>query len=247
MFGYYYTPILALQAFCMYHAYNRRVEQFWYWLIIFFPPIGPLFYLYKHFYTPININQLGETLKETVDSGYKVKKLEKELNFSDTVENKMRLADAYMQQNQFEAAYQLYQSCLNGIHKNDVDILKKTLMAAFANKDYAQAIVYGKQLEHDKFFKKSEERAALAWAYHYNGQNEAAEQEFKAMDSQFANYIQRIEYAKFLFNLGRKTDASAKLDTMLTEIEHMDSVERRSKRNYVSEIKSLQTQFKRAV
>ena len=34
MYEYFY-PLLALQGFCIYHAYKTRQEHKWYWMLIF--------------------------------------------------------------------------------------------------------------------------------------------------------------------------------------------------------------------
>ena len=40
----FYTPILILQVFCLYHAYKNKSENWWYFLILMFPLIGSLIY-----------------------------------------------------------------------------------------------------------------------------------------------------------------------------------------------------------
>jgi hypothetical protein len=84
----YYPLIIGLQAFCIYHAYKNNSEQKWFWLIIFFPLIGCIIYLYHHFYSKENVRTISEGIKETVDKNYQTRKLEDKLNFSDSVQNK---------------------------------------------------------------------------------------------------------------------------------------------------------------
>ncbi len=234
-----YTPILILQAFCLYHAYKNNTQQKWLWLIIIFPFIGCLIYLYYHFSGKLNIENLTEGVKEALDTNYNVDKLEKENRFADTAANKIKLGDQYMQKERYKDALEMYESCLNGIYDDDPELLRKLLQSNFMLGNYKQTINFGKKLEHDYGFKNSDERIALAWAYYHHNEKETAEKTFQAMDMQFANYPHRIEYCKFLLNENRSEEAKNKLANMMEEIEHMDSYERKMKRALYGEIKRM--------
>ncbi len=71
----FYTPIILLQAFCLYHAYKRNEEQKWFWIILIFPAIGCLIYLYHTFYSKENIEDLTEGVKTSFINNYKIDKL----------------------------------------------------------------------------------------------------------------------------------------------------------------------------
>ena len=99
------TPLLILQVFCIYHVYKNKREYWWVWLIIFFPLIGCIIYVYKNFYSKKNIENLAEEVKSTTNSNYTIAKLEKELEFSDTIENKVKVADEYVGRGNFERSF----------------------------------------------------------------------------------------------------------------------------------------------
>ena len=235
----FYAPILLLQGFCLYHAYKNNTQQKWFWLIIIFPLVGSLIYLYYHFSGKINIDNITEGVKEALDSNYKMEKLEKENRFADTAANKIKLGDQYMQKERYKDALEMYESCLNGIYDDDPELMRKLLQANYMSGNYEQTINFGEKLENDYGFKNSNERIALAWAYFHNHGKEIAEKTFKAMDMQFANYPNRIEYCKFLLKENRTEEAKNKLATMIEEIEHMDSYERKMKRGIQGEIKKM--------
>src|SRR5688572_17709867 len=100
----FYTPLLFLQGFCLYHAYKNNVEQRWYYLIAFIPLVGCVIYLYHHFYSRRGIENIGQTVKLAVNSNYRIEQLEKTLRFADNVTNRINLADAYVQIGRFEDA-----------------------------------------------------------------------------------------------------------------------------------------------
>ena len=114
----FYSPILLLQIFCFYHAYKNNADQKWFWFIIFFPLIGSLIYLYDSFLSHQNIDDISEGVKSTFVSNYKINQLEKQLSHSETVANKKALADEYYMAGNNQKAFELYESCLDGMYNN---------------------------------------------------------------------------------------------------------------------------------
>lgn len=235
----YYTPILLLQAFCIYHAYRNNTHQKWMWLIIFIPLIGCLIYLYDNFASRRNLEDVQEGVKGMMTSNYQLKKLEKENKYAATVSNKVKLADAYLQHGRYEAAIPLYQSCLTGLYSDDPDLIKKLLKAHFLNKDYPNVVACAQKLLTEKSFKNDEARIAYAWSLYHLGKEAEAETNFKAMDAQFSNFPHRVEYCKFLLAIQRSQESKAKLEELMDEIDHMDTFEQRLKRPILREIKQI--------
>lgn len=234
-----YSPILILQGFCLYHAYRNNEAQKWYWLILFLPVVGCLIYLYHNFYSRHAVENVAEGVKHLVNSNYGLRKLEKEAKYSGTVTNKTLLADAYTGAGRYKEAIELYESCLTGINTADPALMKKLLKVYFLDKNYERAVACGEKLEREKTFQNSEEKAAYAWSLYFLDQADKAEATFEALDVQFANFEQRLEYCRFLIKLGRAKEAKSKLAQMLEEIEMMDNYEKRLKQPVKSEIKKL--------
>lgn len=239
MFG-FYTPILLLQAFCIYHAYRNRVEQRWYWFILLFPFIGAMIYLFHHFYNRQNVNTLAETVKGVVNSNYKIEQFEKAHRFSDTLTNRINLADAYLQVGRNEEAIALYRESLTGFMADDVHLRMKLLSALFLHGNYGEVIAMAPALETEKDFKDSEARLAYAWALHYNGKSEIAEQMFISMNKSFTNYVHRKEYCKFLADTGRTEEMREKAGQIIEEIDLMRGPEKKLYREIMHEVKTIQ-------
>src|ERR1044071_3743878 len=106
--------MLALQGFCLYHAYQHRTDQKWYYLIIFIPYIGCFIYLYDAFYSRRSVTQVSEALKQVVNSNYRIEQLEKEAQFNNSATNSIRLADAYIEAGRYAEAAELYANCRLG-------------------------------------------------------------------------------------------------------------------------------------
>jgi|GEM_PF-513673 len=243
----YYTPVIVLQAFCLYHAYKNNNDRKWFWIIVFFPLFGGLIYLYDSFYSKKNISSiaegLSEGLKTSINPNRKIDKLEKELQISDSVANRIHLADEYIVIQEYERATELLESCLEGIHRDDVEILMKLVKVHYLNQQYQQVIHYGEQLLTATEFKNSEEKVALAWSYKELNRLEQSHQQFEEVDARFSNYPLRIEYARFLEETKGTASAMDKLDELLTEIDSMGSNEKKHKKQIYRTVKKYYSEL----
>jgi hypothetical protein len=235
----FYTPVFLLQAFCVYHAYRNNVEQRWYWLILFFPLVGCLIYLFHNFNNVSTLKNLEENVKSVVISNYRIEQLEKTLRFSDSHKNKINLADEYVKVVRYADAIALYESCMEGFMSDDPTLKMKLLHAHFLNGNYASAVDQGNSLTSEKAFRNSEQRVVFAWALHQTGQSVLAESNFADMDKSFSNYYHRLEYCKFLIQTEKVELAKEKLADLVQEFDHVKGPERRLNRDTFREIKDL--------
>ncbi|HEY5916443.1 MAG TPA: hypothetical protein VIU13_03545 [Chryseolinea sp.] len=241
-----FTPILLLQAFCVYHAYRNNVEQRWYWLILFLPLFGCIIYLVQNFNSASSIKSLEENVKAAVISNYKTEQLEKALRFSDSVKNKISLADEYVIIGRYVEAIQLYESSLQGFMSDDPSLRMKLLSAHFMNEDYGAAVQYGDNLKSETVFKNSEVRVTYAWSIYQTGQAALAETIFADMDKSFSNYYHRLEYCKFLIKIEKVELAKEKLTELMQEFDHVKGPERRLNRETFSQVKDLHASYVRS-
>lgn len=245
MFFYKFYPILiiGLQVFCLYHAFKNKADQKWFWLIFFFPAIGALIYLYHHFYSKDTVSSITESVKGAINTNYETKKLENQLDFSDTVQNKTNLADKYYDLKRYDEARQLYESCRESFNRNNPEIIQKLVRVYFALKEYNTVIEYSKIIENKTEFIDSDEHIMLAWSYYNEENEEQARQEFKQMDGLFCNYNNRLEYAKFLNLIGEKEAAIDKTEQLLSEINQMTAQEKRGKRVVYKSIRQFHSEI----
>lgn len=232
----FFPVVLILQVFCVYHAHKNNAEQKWYWLIIFLPAIGCIFYIYYHFYNRQNLQSVSEGFKNVINSNYEIEKLEQKLKATESNLNKSLLADKYVEIGRYNDAIQQYESSLNSTNYEQLDVVMSLLYAHYLNGDYAVAVGYGEKIEDKKEFAKSKEKVGYAWSLHHLNETGKAEKIFKEMDSSFSNYPQRLEYAKFLSAVERKEEAITFLDGLIVEFGQMSSEERRNKRSILSNI-----------
>lgn len=238
-----YPLILGIQLFCLYHAYSKRSEQKWFWIIIIFPFIGSCIYLYHHFYSRNNIDNLREGIKETFVSNYTINKLEQKVKFADTYTNKMELAQEHIKVGNNNRAVEILESCYTGDYQNDLKLNTNLITAHYENQAYEKVVYYGKKVADKKDFDKSNEKISFAWATYKVGNKEEAKKLFQSMDHKFCNYMQRLEYAYFLEEAEGESAALSILNELMEEIQSMDNYEKRLNKNEIRNIKHLYKQL----
>lgn len=239
-----YPLILILQGYCLYHAYKNKKEYYWYLLVLFLPVIGSLIYLFTNFGTQANLDTVSETIRGAVNSNYEVDRLLKEAKYSDTIANKIRLADSYASKQKYHQAIALYESCLEGFNADDLKTKEKLMVAKYFVDDYQGVLELGDTLNENPSFRNSESRIVYAWSLSFLGDYEKAEEVFKAMDVRFSNYVHRSEFAKFLMEQNRTFEAKELLSELEEEIAHMDAGEQRQKKAIRKEINNLYRSIK---
>jgi hypothetical protein len=186
-----------------------------------------------------NLENVGEAVKGVVNTNYEVENLLKESTYSDTITNRIILADSYAAKEKYLQAIALYESCLTGFNVDDLITKEKLMVAKYFIQDYQGVQDVGDTLETNPSFKNSESRIVYAWSLHYSGHSEKAEEVFKAMDVRYSNYVHRYEHAKFLLELDRSADAIALLSELELEISEMEISEQQRKKEIRKEINNL--------
>ena len=114
-----YYLILALQGFCIYHSIKNRNSYYWIFLILFIPLIGSIIYIVTQVFSKRDVDKIQSEIATIINPTKKIKDLEKALQFSETFQNKVNLADAYFEIGGFNEAIRYYQSSLVGNFEND--------------------------------------------------------------------------------------------------------------------------------
>jgi hypothetical protein len=225
--------------------HTRIIKQKWYWIIIFFPVVGCVIYLYDNFYSRNQLRSFSEAAKTLVNSNRRIEQLEKNVKFNDNVTNKLNLAQAYASIGRYEEAVKLYESCLKGFSSEDPVIQMNLLSACYQNKNYKRVIELGQKLSGYKDFTNSQERIALAWAYYYEGDQAKAIGVFNDLNRSYTNYKHRVEYTKLLIKLDKQEEAEDVLARLLEEFELIKGYERSSNRGLIREAKALVKQLEK--
>ena len=173
-----------------------------------------------------------------------IKKLEDNLRFSDTFQNRVSLADAYLMNGQHEKAIDLYESSLNGVFSENEYVLSQLVLAYKQRKRYSDIIHCAEKIYSRPQFQRSKAHIFYAVALAETGLNEKAEKEFIKMNTRFSNFEARFYYSQFLESHDRKEEAKNILLDIVDEFPRLTHVERRENREWFSKAKNYLDQIR---
>jgi len=87
---------LVIQIFCIVHAIKTGRDRIWIWVILLFPGIGSAVYFFLEILPDLRSTPAGRAaaakVLKIINPQRDLKRLAKELELTDNVENKMKLA-----------------------------------------------------------------------------------------------------------------------------------------------------------
>lgn len=235
----HYYLIIALQGFCIYHLFKNRNEYYWIFLIIFLPLIGCIIYLITKVYNKRDAEIVTSEIVTLINPTKKVKDLEKMLEFSETFQNQVNLADAYFEIKDYPNAITQYESALDGDHKNDFYVIKNLITAYYKTENYDQVISFSEKIKEHPEFNKSTTQFLYGLALEQSGKLDEAEIQLRAIDVRYSNYDERLVLAKFLLEKSKTDEAKDILNEIHTESQHMTKLNKRKYRATIVEVENL--------
>ena len=215
--------LLLVQLLFGIHVIKTGRNIFWLWIILLIPGLGCLLYFLTQMLPDMTqshqAKRAGKTLIKTLDPGREIRQLQDELEISDSIDNRMALADAYIKAGRPEEAIPLYERSLRGIHENDPDIMFKMAEACFISEDYNKAkellgkIVADKpdNLTHDGHLLYAKTLEALQLT------NEAI-REYDQISESYPGEEARVRYGLLLKKTGNEDRARELFKETLTRI-----------------------------
>jgi hypothetical protein len=243
---YFYYITIGLQLICVIHCIKKgNTGGYWIWLIIFLPIIGCIAYLFMEVFTGRELENFQSGVGTVINPSGRIKKLEANLRFSDTFNNRVALADAYLEKGFTDRAIELYESSLTGNFTENDYVHSKLILAYFEKRRYEEIIPLGQKLSASPQFLRSESHIMYASALGYAGREHEAEKEFLKMKSKFSNYEARYQFAMFLVRSGRLDEAHRLFTDMINESSHLTPRERSANRQWLQlakiEVQKLQS------
>jgi len=216
---FYYYFIIALQVFCIYHAYKNSSSYFWYFIIFFVPFLGSIVYLLTNVFNKKDVANITDEITTIINPTKKIKDLEKELAFANTFQNKINLADAHFNNKDYKNAILVYKNALASNFKDDPYTLNKLMKCYFKTANYNQVIEIAHKIDLDNEFKDSIYFYALT--LEQKGNLEEAEIQLKKVDKRYSNYQERLELSNFFIRRNKKEKAKEVLTDIISEIQSM--------------------------
>lgn len=235
--NYLYYIEIGLQVICAIHSMRRGTQGKWLWIIIFLPFVGSIIYIFSEMRPGRKLSAPKIDIAAVLNPSLKLKKLEDDLKFTDTFDNKIKLADAYLAAGQTDKAIELYEKSLTGAFAENEYGIAQLAAAYFQNERYVDTISTLKKIYNTHQFARSRTHIVYARALELTGNTGAAEHEFKLMKGRYSNFEQRYEYGLFLERADRIEEAYALFEQMLEEAPHLSSMERKNNRVWLSKAK----------
>ena len=235
----YVYLIFALQGFCLYHLYTNRNDQYWWFIIILLPVIGCVIYLITQVYNKRDAEKITNEIAHVINPTKKVKDLEKQLAFSETYQNRLNLADAYLEIRDYDNAIKHFLKTLEDTSQNNFYATKQLIEAYFNIENFENVIKYASKIKDHPEFKKSRTQFLYGLALEQEGNIEAAETNLRVIDIRYSFYDERLLLAKFLINKNKKEDAIEILKDVKTESSHMTKPNKRLYRTTINEVNKL--------
>lgn len=233
----YYYIVLALQAICVYHCVRKGNQNKWIWIIVFLPIIGCVIYFFSEIVTSRSIQQVSSGMGSVINPTGSLRKLEEQLKFTDTFQNRVQLADAYLAAGKTDMAIGLYEHARQGFFGENEHLLSQLIVAYSLANRYPEIVPIARKIYNNPQFTRSRVHMLYAIALDKTGQPAAAEKEFQMMNGRFGHYEQRYQYGAFLARSGRQADAQQQFHTLINEFRHLSSKEKRFGREWVNRSK----------
>jgi hypothetical protein len=235
--SYMYVISIALQAICVIHCIRKNNQQRWIYIIIFLPLIGCLAYFFSEIVTGRDLVAMQSDLGTMLNPGGRIRRLEGNLRFSDTFNNRIQLADAYMGMGRVDEAIGLYESSLTGAFVENDYVFRRLISAYFVKGRYEDLIPLARKIYHHPEFPRSRVHLEYACALDRVADGQGAEREFKKMKARFSAFEARYQYGLFLQRSGREKEARHIFREMTDEASHLSPREKRSNRAWILKAK----------
>lgn len=239
----YYYLIIALQAFCLFHAYKNRTPYYWYFLIFFIPLVGCVIYLITQVYNKRDAEKIQNEIVSIINPTKKVKDLEKRLQFSDSYQNRVNLADAYLEIKDYNNAIKHYLDALEDNFQNDFYVIKQLIEAYFSISSFEDVIFYAEKIKGHSEFKKSRSQFLYGLGLEKLGKLDEAEENLRQIDVRYSFYNERLVYAQFLVSRDKIEAAKEVLDEIYNESQHMTKQNKRLFRDAIQGVVKLREEI----
>lgn len=236
---FYYYLVIALQLYCFYHVYKTGRPFYWYLLIFFLPLIGCVIYLITQVLNKRDAQSIQSNVTDIINPTRKIKGLQNRLEFSDSFENRINLADAYFESGDFQNAISQYEITLQDKVQNDL-YARQQLIACFIQvQDYDAVIKHSEYLLDNPEFYGTLSEFYYGFALYKEGRIDEAEEYLASIDKPYSNYEARLELAKFYLETDQESKGKELLLEISAEADYMTKPNRKLYRATIQEVERL--------
>jgi hypothetical protein len=239
---------IGMQILCAVHALNRGKPYYWLFIILFFPGIGCVIYLIVEWIPDLRRGAAwrGDTAFGLWRLKRRIKDLEEMAKFSNTVEVRARLAQAYLENKESARAVEIYRSCLQGVFAADPAILLPLARALFANGEHQACLDHLCKLDQLNYRDYRDPRELLkARALDALGRDRDALEGLRKIVGRYPGEEARCRFALLLEKTGGATEAQGIYRQMLTDARRADRRFRQREKEWLKTAKRRLAELER--
>jgi len=192
-----------------------------------------------HGFSKKNVERIQNELVTVINPTKKVRDLEQRLQFADTFQNRINLADGYLELKDYANAILHYEKSLNDDFEDDYYVCVQLIEAYYDTEDFQKVIAYTKKIADKSEFSGSRSQFLYGLALDKLGKTEEAEAQLLSIDQRYSFYEERVVLAKFLIHHNKQDKAKEILSDVLEETQHMTSTNRRKYRATITAVEKL--------
>ncbi|MEW5931125.1 MAG: hypothetical protein AB1941_26975 [Gemmatimonadota bacterium] len=210
----------------------------WVFLIVFFPLLGGLVYLFVEVLPELRAGQklrrVGSGVRSRVDPMREVRLLRERVAQAGTVANRVELARAYGRAGMADEAVATYRECLQGIHRDDPQVLGElcAVLRDAGRTDEAREVM--RTLLQRPGHLSPALRLLNARMLEEASETDAALAEYQLLSRVAAGEEARCRYGLLLRRVGREAEARAAFEAIVRDARQGSRAFRRSEREWIA-------------
>lgn len=234
-----YILSLLAQIYFAVHAARTGRER-WLFIIILFPLIGCLVYFIVEYLPEMQSDpkarSAGANLMRMLDPNRDIRRLEEQLERTDTPWNRFALGKAYMEAGRFDEAIPLLEKSMNGVPEEDAPAHEGLAFAHFFQGNVAEAKFHvDAALKNTKNpVKPSEIRLLKARIHEKAGETMDALREYESLQGEYPGEEARYRYAMLLKQVGNTEKAETVFKQILDNARLSPPYYRKKQRRWIS-------------
>lgn len=231
--------ILVVQLCFAAHAIRRGHDQIWIYLIIFVPMVGCMLYslmvLVPEARSSRAVKGVSKAVTTTLDPKRDLRKRLENLDMSDTVENRVMLAEELVKHGMVDDAITLYQRSLTGIYATDPHLmlgLGQAFFAAGRFKDARETLE--RLIQANPEFRSQEGHLLYARSLEELGDADQATEEYRALCQYYNGAEAKCRYGLFLKRHGKSPEAVQIFEELLRAANRASKHSNRLSREWIA-------------
>jgi len=214
---------LAAQLFCAYHVVSTGREKYWIGLIIMAPGLGCLIYLVTQIIPDANNSSASRSAKQgvikAIDPNRALREALQAFDMVESVDNRLRLADALYDLGQFQEAEPHLKVCLAGAHQYDPHILMRLASVQLELGAPAESLKLLDTLQdHNKNYQSEAGHLLYSRALEDAGDIEAALGSYAGLVDYATGEEARVRYGLLLKQSGQVSEARQVLEEVIKRV-----------------------------